>query len=273
MGSNPLWAGPCLHINIYNRLIHVKGRAREKSLWTAGRSVVVSPDRHSLRCSARRRSKRAPPLAGEARRSRTQLCCTQVWSPLSVRIPIKRRLPVRIETEDEGKGGREEEMNEEPLDISGGASRSPAPPVLLRPRREVFEYGLLPLPKLIFTDGTSTLETLKRKLLERAVSRQEIRIDARGVAEVLDISIDHAILVLDTLASVLPSDPDSHTPEGTADVYDLVIFLYIQSYKRLLPKGHKDSTSVGDVWPHSSPFDRYLSVLSPLQVLFYLAYS
>ncbi|CAA7409498.1 unnamed protein product [Spirodela intermedia] len=158
-------------------------------------------------------------------------------------------------------------MNEEPLDPSGGASRSPAPPVLLRPRREVFEYGLLPIPKLIFTDGTSTLETLKKKLLERAVSRQQTRIDARGVAEVLDISIDHALLILDTLASVLPSDPDPHAPEGTADVYDLVIFLYIQSYKRLLPKGHKDSTSVGDVWPHSSPFDRYLSVLSPLQLV------
>lgn len=46
----------------------------------------------------------------------------------------------------------------------------------------------------------------------------------------------------------------------------LVLFLYIQNYKRLLPKGHKDSASVADVWPSNSAFDGFLSQLSPLQL-------
>lgn len=50
------------------------------------------------------------------------------------------------------------------------------------------------------------------------------------------------------------------------DVYDLVLFLYVQSYKRLLPRGHKDSAAVADVWPSTSAFDGFLSALSPLQV-------
>ena len=52
-----------------------------------------------------------------------------------------------------------------------------------------------------------------------------------------------------------------------ADVYDLILFLYIQSYKRLLPRTHKDSAAVADVWPSTSAFDGYLSALSPLQVI------
>lgn len=50
------------------------------------------------------------------------------------------------------------------------------------------------------------------------------------------------------------------------DVYDLVLFLYAQSYKRLLPRGHKDSAAVADVWPSTSAFDGFLSALTPLQV-------
>ena len=49
-------------------------------------------------------------------------------------------------------------------------------------------------------------------------------------------------------------------------MYDLVLFLYIQSFKRLVPKGHKDSAAVADVWPSNSAFDGFLSALSPLQV-------
>jgi TBCC domain-containing protein 1 len=44
------------------------------------------------------------------------------------------------------------------------------------------------------------------------------------------------------------------------------LLLYIQSYKRLLPRSHKDSASVADVWPSTSAFDGYFSALSPLQV-------
>ncbi|KAG1363876.1 putative TBCC domain-containing protein 1 [Cocos nucifera] len=136
-------------------------------------------------------------------------------------------------------------------------------PLLLRPRREPFEYGLLPIPKLIFSDGTLTLGPLRDKLL--GLSSPCSGVDALALAEALQISPDLARLVLDTLASVLPSDtPD---PAGTADVYDLVLFLYIQSYKRLLPKAHKDSAAVADVWPSTSAFDGYFSALSPIQVL------
>lgn len=55
--------------------------------------------------------------------------------------------------------------------------------------------------------------------------------------------------------------------EAGVNVFDLLVFLYIQNYKRLLPKGHKDSAAVADVWPSTSAFDGFLSVLSPLQVM------
>lgn len=51
------------------------------------------------------------------------------------------------------------------------------------------------------------------------------------------------------------------------NVFDLLVYLYIQNYKRLLPKGHKDAAAVADVWPSTSAFDGFLSVLSPLQVM------
>lgn len=50
-------------------------------------------------------------------------------------------------------------------------------------------------------------------------------------------------------------------------MFDLIIFLYIQTYKRLLPRGHKDLAAVTDVWPSTSAFDGYLSALSPLQLV------
>lgn len=80
--------------------------------------------------------------------------------------------------------------------------------------------------------------------------------------------------MLDTIACVLNSDSDPivHARDSEIDsvlvnVYDLLLFLYIQSYKRLLPRGHKDSAAVADVWPSTSAFDGYLSALSPLQVI------
>lgn len=79
---------------------------------------------------------------------------------------------------------------------------------------------------------------------------------------------------MDAIASVLYSDLDpivtAKADEVDAvgvNVYDLVIFLYIQSYKRLLPRGHKDSAAVADVWPSTSAFDGFLSALTPLQVI------
>lgn len=153
-------------------------------------------------------------------------------------------------------------------------SPPPPPHLYVHPRREPFEHGLIPIPKLIFTDGTQTLAPLKQKLLLRSTQThsQTNRVDPAAVAETLQISPDHARLVLDTLAAVLCSDRDDVESVG-ADVDDLILFLYIQSYKRLLPRTHKDSAAVTDVWPSTSAFDGYLSALSPLQVVNYRFYS
>ena len=77
-------------------------------------------------------------------------------------------------------------------------------------------------------------------------------------------------LALGTLAAVLPAeDPalgDGAGDAAGADIRDVLLFLYIQSYKRLVPRGHKDSPAVVDVWPSTSAFDGCLSALSQIQV-------
>ncbi|KAF7804126.1 TBCC domain-containing protein 1 [Senna tora] len=145
------------------------------------------------------------------------------------------------------------------------------PSTVIHPRREPFEHGLLPLPKLIFSDPMQSLIPLKQKLLELSANQ---RVDSAAISEVLQISTNHAGLVLDTLASVLHSETEplvtakpGEIDSFGADVNDLVLFLYIQSYKKLLPRTHKDSAAVADVWPSTSAFDGYLSALSPLQLV------
>ncbi|CAN1278218.1 TBCC domain-containing protein 1 [Linum perenne] len=137
---------------------------------------------------------------------------------------------------------------------------TPSPASQIHPRREPFEHGLLPIPKLIFQDPMQTLGQLRQKLSSKP------RVDVAGLADALQISTDHARLVLDTLASVLHSESDPIDSVG-ADLRDLILFLYIQSYKKLLPRTHKDSAAVADVWPSTSAFDGYLSALSPLQLV------
>ncbi|GAV63931.1 TBCC domain-containing protein [Cephalotus follicularis] len=169
---------------------------------------------------------------------------------------------------------REVSMSES-IEPSTSSSRDPAPDPnsVIHPRREPFEHGLLPIPKLIFADPTQTLASLRRKILSSS-PESAVRVDSATISESLQISIDHARLVLDTLASVLHSEsdplarakPDEIDSVG-ADFRDLMLFLYIQSYKRLLPRTHKDSASVADVWPSTSAFDGYLSALSPLQLV------
>ncbi|KAI3679693.1 hypothetical protein L2E82_51093 [Cichorium intybus] len=147
--------------------------------------------------------------------------------------------------------------------------------VYIHPRREPFEHGLIPLPKLIFTDGSQTLTSLRDKLLQfPPINNYHHRVNSAVVSESLQISPEHARLVLDIIASVLHSDSDplvSAKPDEVdavgVNVYDLIIFLYIQSYKRLLPRGHKDSAAVADVWPSTSAFDGFLSALTPLQLV------
>lgn len=160
---------------------------------------------------------------------------------------------------------------EPPASSSPSTARDPAS--LIHPRREPFEHGLLPIPKLIFTDPTQTLIPLKQRLVEHYSPSQ--RVNSAAISEALQISIEHARLVLDTIASILHSEADplvraKHDGEVDSvgvDVHDLVLFLYIQSYKRLLPRTHKDAAAVADVWPSTSAFDGYLSALSPLQVI------
>ncbi|GMI84792.1 hypothetical protein like AT3G57890 [Hibiscus trionum] len=158
----------------------------------------------------------------------------------------------------------------EPSTSSSDPDPNPIPATIVHPRREPFEHGLLPIPKLIFNDPVEALTPLKQKL----ASSSNQRVDSVAVAELLQISSDHARLVIETLASVLHSETDPLVAARTddadsigADLRDLILFLYIQSYKRLLPRSHKDSAAVADVWPSTSAFDGYLSALSPLQLV------
>lgn len=146
------------------------------------------------------------------------------------------------------------------------------PSIYIHPRREPYEHGLVPIPKLIFTDAFQTLASHKLKLISLSNDSNH-RVNSSAIAETLQISPEHARLVIETIASVLHSESDplvnakpSEIESVGVDVYDLILFLYIQSYKRLLPRGHKDSHAVADVWPSTSAFDGFLSALSPLQV-------
>lgn len=162
---------------------------------------------------------------------------------------------------------------EQPLDPPPPATpTSVAPTYHLHPRREPFEHGLLPIPKLIFSDGVQTLSQLKSALLS---SDSDQRVNSDALARVLQIPLEQSRLVIETIASVLHDESDPLLKAGDSkeideigvNVFDLLIFLYIQSYKRLLPKGHRDSAAVADVWPSTSAFDGFLSALSPLQVI------
>jgi TBCC domain-containing protein 1 len=170
-----------------------------------------------------------------------------------------------------------DETLDPPPDAAPSPSPAPATPpppaaittpaALLRPRRVAFEHGLLPIPKLIFPEGTlaQTLAQLKEKLAPACGGG---RVGAAALAEALQIPREHAALALGTLAAVLPAeDPALGDGAGDADVRDVLLFLYVQSYKRLVPRNaHKDSPAVADVWPSTSAFDGYLSALSPIQV-------
>ncbi|KAL2641266.1 hypothetical protein R1flu_008853 [Riccia fluitans] len=167
-------------------------------------------------------------------------------------------------------------------------------PPWLHVRREPFEYGLLPLPSLITNEGVSALKNLRTKLSEHVLSTSawptsnaadvndvsqgkfgKNRLASAGIAASLGLPEPHAHLVLDTLASVLPDDGGDFDPLARArvldiesvgaDIDDLILLLYIQTYKRVPPRPHKDPAAVADVWPTPSVFDGYLPATSPLQ--------
>ncbi|KAF8095802.1 hypothetical protein N665_0322s0022 [Sinapis alba] len=160
-------------------------------------------------------------------------------------------------------------IDQSPLPSTPDPNPNPNSNPLIHPRRVSFEHGLLPIQKLVFTDPIQTLAPIKQKLTDAASNK---RVGSSAIADVLQISGDHARLVLETLGSVLHSESDPLVrakPEEAdsigADLRDLVLFLYIQSYKKLTPRTHKDSAAVADVWPSTSAFDGYLSALSPIQ--------
>ncbi|KAE8726944.1 multiple C2 and transmembrane domain-containing protein 2 [Hibiscus syriacus] len=159
----------------------------------------------------------------------------------------------------------------EPATSTSDPNSTPSPTILLHPRREPFEHGLLPIQKLVFTDPVQALTPLKQRF---SSSSSTHRVVSAALSDALQTSTDHARLILDTLSSVLHSESDplvTARPEDVdsvgADLRDLILFLYIQSYKRLLPRSHKDSAAVADVWPSTSAFDGFLSALSPLQLV------
>lgn len=147
----------------------------------------------------------------------------------------------------------------------------------LHVRREPFEFGLLPLSSLYhkFADGVPAFLKLRARLQEKAGA--SARVDALAISETLSISQTHAHLLLDTLACVLPEDSSDADPLATAavgevdavgaDVDVLILFLFVQLYRRLPFRPHRDPASVADVWPQPSPFDNLASSpSSPLQV-------
>jgi TBCC domain-containing protein 1 len=90
------------------------------------------------------------------------------------------------------------------------------------------------------------------------------------LTQLLDLSDKEALLVLETLISVLPGSSSSSSSANAAPVVclgDLVLFLYIQSYKKPPIRPQKAAAaSVAEVWPSTSAFDRVISTLSPLHV-------
>ncbi|KAJ7568059.1 hypothetical protein O6H91_01G017200 [Diphasiastrum complanatum] len=143
----------------------------------------------------------------------------------------------------------------------------------LHVRRELFEYGLLPFPSLVHLDGVASLQG---RLLSHATDQGRKRVGTSGIAGALCLPEAQAHLVLDTLASVLPDDGihvdslsrgaiDNIDSVG-ADIDDLIVFLYIQNYRKLQPRPHRDAAAVADIWPSNSAFDKFLHSLSPLQM-------
>ena len=199
---------------------------------------------------------------------------------------------------------QQQQQTSPPLPLNGNSSSSSSSSsssTLLRVRREPFEYGLLPLPMLIFPDPTTALRELRSKFISSDISEEAAaasaeeeeelgqhlplsphHIDADGLAHILDLSDEEALLVLETLTSVLPDTPpfsEKGTPSSSSSsssagkpapvicLDDLILFLYIQGYKKPPIRPHKAAAaSVAEVWPSTSAFDRLISTLSPLQV-------
>ncbi|KAI8531058.1 hypothetical protein RHMOL_Rhmol11G0107900 [Rhododendron molle] len=129
-------------------------------------------------------------------------------------------------------------------------------PRIIHPRREPFEHGILPHTEahLHRAHPNPTLPQAN------PIPPSPRACLVRGPPD----PPNHARLIVDTIAVIHYSDCDIEAGGGV-DVCVLIQFLYVQLYKRLLPRTHKDSATVVDVWSSTSAFDGYLSALSPLQ--------
>eukprot|EP00897_Mesotaenium_endlicherianum_P003018 jgi/Mesen1/2744/ME000169S01914 len=166
---------------------------------------------------------------------------------------------------------------------TGPAVQGSEPP-WVHVRREPFDYGLLPLPSLMHNDGVPALRQLRSEIFAKAVaspspdpaspssssasySPASPRIKLSDIASALGLTEGQAHLVLDALASVLPADaldepsgqvPSTEVDSPGANIDYLIIFLFIQVYRRVPHRPHKDATVLADVWPQPpSPFDNY----------------
>jgi TBCC domain-containing protein 1 len=113
--------------------------------------------------------------------------------------------------------------------------------------------------------------------VEESHTGRQKRVATAAIAASLELSEAHAHLVLDTLASILPDEGEegvdrlARTPVKEidsvgADVDDVLLYLYVQSYRRVPSRPHRDAAAVADVWPSTSAIDRLLPSPSPFQV-------
>ncbi len=113
--------------------------------------------------------------------------------------------------------------------------------------------------------------------VEESHTGRQKRVATAAIAASLELSEAHAHLVLDTLASILPDEgeegvdrlaraPLKEIDSVGADVDDVLLYLYVQSYRRVPSRPHRDAAAVADVWPSTSAIDRLLPSPSPLQV-------
>ena len=129
------------------------------------------------------------------------------------------------------------------------------------------------------SESTAAAAAAEEEELGQHLPLSPHHIDADALAHILDLSDEEALLVLETLTSVLPDTPpfsEKGTPSSSSSVGkpapvicldDLILFLYIQGYKKPPIRPHKAAAaSVAEVWPSTSAFDRLISTLSPLQV-------
>ncbi|GJP51269.1 hypothetical protein CLOM_g10442 [Closterium sp. NIES-68] len=158
--------------------------------------------------------------------------------------------------------------------------RAPGNP-WLHVRREPFDFGLLPIPAIASYKeaSTETLKLLRQRLIDASLNSegpsstsptrdgsQEPRVTCDAIESCLKLSKDQARLVLDTLASVLPTgsedidslsdaSPSDAAKVGT-DVDLLLLFLFLQRYRRVPNRSSRDAAVLADVWPQGpSPFD------------------